>query len=275
MLEARAASARAAVAAGAPRAGGDRARGGRARRGGHRDLPSLRSFLIDRVDRSLDDSAALRRAAARGSGRRARAAAPRRPGCLRPDRARATGPPFWRRSRAGPLGEHAPARRALPATIAPPAGADGPDGVRYLTSRRGRAAGATGCAPRSSGRTRARSWRPRSTTSTRRSRRLLLIELLVTAPSSPRSPSSASGSSGSGCGRSTRSARPPRRSLPATSHGASSAPRMRTEVGRLGLALNAMLAPIESAFRRARGVRAAAAPVRRRRLARAADAEQY
>ena len=46
----------------------------------------------------------------------------------------------------------------------------------------------------------------------------------------------------------------------------------RTEVGRLGRALNAMLAQIESAFQRPRGVRAEAAPLRRRRLARAAHA---
>ena len=46
----------------------------------------------------------------------------------------------------------------------------------------------------------------------------------------------------------------------------------RTEVGRLGLALNAMLGQIEERVRRAAGERGAAAPVRRRRLARAAHA---
>ena len=46
----------------------------------------------------------------------------------------------------------------------------------------------------------------------------------------------------------------------------------RTEVGRLGLALNAMLAQIEVGVQSARGVRAEAAPLRRRRLARAAHA---
>ena len=46
------------------------------------------------------------------------------------------------------------------------------------------------------------------------------------------------------------------RSPPATSRSASSAPTSRTEVGRLGLALNAMLGQIESGVPRARGVRA-------------------
>ena len=46
----------------------------------------------------------------------------------------------------------------------------------------------------------------------------------------------------------------------------------RTEVGRSGLALNAMLGQIESAFAAQRGVGAQAAALRRGRLARAAHA---
>ena len=68
-------------------------------------------------------------------------------------------------------------------------------------------------------------------------------------------------------------ARPPPRSPPATSRGASSAPSERTEVGRLGLALNAMLATDRGGASRAlEASESEAAPVRRRRLARAPHA---
>ena len=66
--------------------------------------------------------------------------------------------------------------------------------------------------------------------------------------------------------------RPPARSRPAISHGASSRPTTDTEVGRLGLALNAMLAQIEEAFDERRASEDRLRRFVGRRLARAADA---
>ena len=83
--------------------------------------------------------------------------------------------------------------------------------------------------------------------------RLLLIELLVTAIAARReSCCSASGSSASACGRWRRSGGPPPRSRPATSRSRVERAEDRTEVGRLGLALNAMLGRIEDSDRRLR-----------------------
>ena len=79
--------------------------------------------------------------------------------------------------------------------------------------------------------------------------RLLVVEALViagvllAARRSPRGSSCASA-----CGRSTAWATPPARSPAATSRTASSPTDPRTEVGRLGIALNAMLDRLERAF---------------------------
>ena len=74
------------------------------------------------------------------------------------------------------------------------------------------------------------------------------------------------------CGRWSGWPRPRTRSPAATSPRRVEVDDPRTEVGRLGLALNAMLGRLERRLRRARGQRGAAAAVPLRRLARAAHA---
>ena len=81
--------------------------------------------------------------------------------------------------------------------------------------------------------------------------RLLLIELLVTASCSPRSSGSASGSSGSACGRWRRSAKTADAIAAGDLSQRVERADERTEVGRLGLALNAMLGRIEDSGREA------------------------
>ena len=209
---------------------------------------SLRSFLVDRVDRSLDDSAHSVRGGP-GSGRGPGRDDPGGPGVFVQIRSRAGTTvlaTFPGRATPG----HATPTPRLPATIAPPAEADGPDRVRYLT-----VSDRTG-----DGRYRVRASMERgdnamlvvatslddvdSTLS-----RLLMIELVVTAlvltgiaflglwlVRLGLRPLDAIGETAAGIAAGDLSRRVERA-------------EDRTEVGRLGLSLNAMLAQIESAFR--------------------------
>ena len=164
-------------------------------------------------------------------------------------------------------------RRCPPRSTPPTRRAGRASAVRYFTVAGEQGGGGTACAPPS----------PRTTsamlvvaTSLRdvdsTLERLLLIELVVTRSCSVRSSRSACGSSGSACS--------PLDAIGETASAIAAGDlsrrveraEERTEVGRLGLALNAMLSPDRRVVPRAGGVGAEAPTLRRRRLARAPHA---
>ena len=252
---------------------------------------SLRSFLLDRVDRTLEAGhAQVERTAfpnqhGQGRGQR-RPAAARRTAAAR----RAQGID-WYQVRTldgavvssgflvggGSAAERCPTRFACPQPERAP---DAERDVATSRSRRRAARRAIASAPRSSRR------QPNRVLVIATSlhdvfgtlHRLLLIELLVTTLAcSRRSPRSGSGSSGSGCGRCARSRAPRRRSRPATCRSASSAPS--DDRGRPARPVAERDARRRSSRRSRRARRRGGSPLgaeapalRRRRLARAAHA---
>ena len=232
-----------------------RARRGRARgasgssRPTSRPTASLRSFLLHRVD----NGARSRAQAVRGARRRPR----RRRG--RP------GVDWRRRIRDSSAGQRPTGRCLVRRLLAAEAARDDSSLVRRSNAQRPSATATSPC-----GRGGTASYRVRASIEPQDPdsvlivarplhdvdgtlHRLLLIELLVTARRARGARCARlCGSCGSACARSRDRDAPPPRSPPATSRAASSQRRPQTEVGRLGLALNAMLDQIEASDRRLR-----------------------